>query len=144
MPSTRPALCLAIVAAVGFLGAAPAGADSGGAGLTDSGLTIPGLTGRGLTGSGDPDSGSISATIEKFGQSLCPSLVKPGSELATKLSEMQGNSGLTPALTGMVTGLAIQLECPAFMKRVANGDVSLEEVTEASSAVQALLGPSRR
>lgn len=66
-------------------------------------------------------SGPISEAINDFGQSLCPKLVKPASDLATTVSEMQGNSGLTPAMTGMVTGLAVQLECPAFMTSVANG-----------------------
>lgn len=67
-------------------------------------------------------SGPISEAINDFGQSLCPKLVKPASDLATTVSEMQGNSGLTPAMTGMVTGLAVQLECPAFMTSVANGN----------------------
>jgi hypothetical protein len=76
------------------------------------------------SGSDPKEPGSISGAIEDFGQSLCPALVKPGSSLATTVSEMQGNTGLTPTLTGMVTGLAIQMECPAFMKQVASGDLS--------------------
>ncbi len=90
-----------------LLGAAPALADSGEAGstLNDSG--------------GSP----ISATIEKFGQSICPSLVKPGSSLATTLSELQGNTGLTLTLTltGMVAGFVIQTQCPAVMTRISKG-----------------------
>lgn len=99
---------MAVMGTSALLGAAAAQADPGG----DS--KAPG-------GSG---SGAISSAIEEFGQSLCPSLVKPGSELATAISQMQGNDGLTPALTGMVTGLAIQMQCPALMTQVANGDLS--------------------
>lgn len=88
-----------------MLGSAPAQADSG----SDTTAT---------------DSGSISAAVEKMGQSLCPSLVKPGSSLATTLSELQGNTGLTPTLTGMVAGWVIQTQCPTVMSKLANGDLS--------------------
>ena len=94
--------------AASLLGAAPAQADSGGAGATPS----------------DSGSGPISATIEKFGQSICPSLVKPGSSLATTLSELQGNTGLTPTLTGMVAGFVIQTQCPAVMTQISKGDLA--------------------
>ena len=99
-----------IVAAM--VGSAPAGADS------TSGST----NGGGSTNSSDPNNGRpIHDAVEEFGQSLCPKLVKPGSDLATTVSEIQGNSGLAPTVTGMITGLAIQLECPAFMASVADG-----------------------
>lgn len=79
---------------------------------------------KGDTKSNSSDPGPISTAINDFGQSLCPKLVKPGSDLATAVSEMQGNTGLAPTLTGMVTGLAIQMECPGFMTSLANGDLS--------------------
>jgi len=91
-----------------LLGAAPAQADSGDTGQTPN----------------DSGGAPISATIEKFGESICPSLVKPGSSLATTLSELQGNTGLTPTLTGMVAGFVIQTQCPAVMTQIANGDLS--------------------
>ena len=94
--------------AVSLLGAAPAQADSGGAGATPS----------------DSGSGPISATIEKLGQSICPSLVKPGSSLATTLSELQRKTGLTPTLTGMVAGFVIQTQCPAVMTQISKGDLA--------------------
>lgn len=94
--------------AAALSGAAPAQADPGGAGATPS----------------DSGSSTISATIEKFGQSICPSLVKPGSSLATTLSELQGNTGLTPTLTGMVAGFVIQTQCPAVMTRISKGDLA--------------------
>lgn len=102
-----PLVAIATFAA-SLLGAAPAQADSGGAGATPS----------------DSGSGPISATIEKFGQSICPSLVKPGSSLATTLSELQGNTGLTPTLTGMVAGFVIQTQCPAVMTQISKGDLA--------------------
>lgn len=94
--------------AASLLGTAPAQADSGAAGAAPS----------------DSGSGPISATIEKFGQSICPSLVKPGSSLATTLSELQGNTGLTPTLTGMVAGFVIQTQCPSVMTQISKGDLA--------------------
>lgn len=91
-----------------LLGAPPAPADSGGTSAAPS----------------DSGSSPISATIEKFGQSICPSLVKPGSSLATTLSELQGNTGLTPTLTGMVAGFVIQTQCPAVMTQISKGDLA--------------------
>ena len=76
-----------------------------------------------LTNLGLSDNGALSTAIAEAGQSLCPQLVKPGASLATTVSELQGNSGLTPEITGMVTGLAIQLQCPALMASIANGDL---------------------
>ena len=103
MKSNRSFWWLPAVGFVAVVAAAPAQADSG----------------------SDPKQpGSISGAVEEFGQSLCPMLVKPGSSLATAVSEMQGNTGLTPTLTGMVAGLAIQMECPSIMTQVANGDLS--------------------
>lgn len=96
-----------------------------------AGVALAVLTGSGSAAadpSNGPTNGSDSAgsrpihdAVEEFGQSLCPKLVKPGSDLATAVSEMKGNSGLGPTVTGMITGLAIQLECPAFMSSVADG-----------------------
>ena len=88
-------------------------------------LMAGGIAAAGLpaTAHADPSSDSITDELTKFAQSLCPKLVKPGASLATTVSELQGNSGLTPELTGMVTGLAIQLQCPALMASIANGDL---------------------
>ncbi len=102
-----PLLAITTLAA-SLLGAAPAQADSGGIDATPS----------------NSGSGPISATIEKFGQSICPSLVKPGSSLATTLSELQGNTGLTPTLAGMVAGFVIQKQCPAVMTQISKGDLA--------------------
>ena len=119
-----PSLAVAGAAAA-LLGAVPAQADSG---------------------NSSSGSGSINATIEQFGQSICPSLVKPGSSLATTLSELQGNSGLTPTVTGMIAGLAIQTQCPSVMAKLANGDLSAlqlpsQEPPSAGLDLSALLKP---
>lgn len=105
--AATPVLAITTLAA-SLLGTAPAQADSGGAGATPN----------------DSGNSTLSSTIEKFGQSLCPSLVKPGSSLATTLSELQGNTGLTPTLTGMVAGFVIQTQCPAVMTRLSKGDLT--------------------
>ena len=75
----RSAPLLALIGAATLVGVAPAQADSGS-------TTTPN------------DGGSISATIEKFGQSICPSLVKPGSSLATTLSELPRVETARPVL----------------------------------------------
>ena len=115
--------------------AAPAQADSSAAGTTPN------------------EDNSISTAIERFGQSICPSLVKPGSSLATTLSELQGNTGLTPTLTGMVAGWVIQTQCPSVMTQLSKGDLSAlkllsQEQPPSGQAVSgldlsALLKPSR-
>lgn len=107
-----------------MLGSAPAVSDSAN-GSTNS--------------SGSSNGGPIRDAVEEFGQSLCPKLVKPGSDLAEAVSEMQGNSGPAPTITGMITGLAIQLECPAFMTSVANGKLPEALQQAGSSPVAPLL-----
>lgn len=102
--TARPAIVTAGLVLMVMVGSVPARADAPN-GSADSG------------GNGGP----LHDAVEDFGQSLCPKLVKPGSDLATAVSEMQGNSGLAPTMTGMIAGLAIQLECPAFMSSVADG-----------------------
>lgn len=99
-----------VLAAVG--GSAAAHADPSDDALTEM-----------LTKLGLGADGALSTAIAEAGQELCPKLVKPGAALATNASKMQGNSGLTPDITGMVTGLAIQLQCPALMASIANGDL---------------------
>jgi hypothetical protein len=70
------------------------------------------------------NAGPIKTAVAEFGQSLCPMLVKPGSNLATNASQLQGNSGLTNTIAGAATGMAIQMECPALMSQLANGNLS--------------------
>jgi len=69
------------------------------------------------------DSGALSTALADAGRSMCPKLVKPGASLATSASQMQGNSGLTPQIAGIATGLAIQLECPALMAAIERGEL---------------------
>lgn len=123
----RTAPLLAALGAVAVMGAVPAQADSGGASTTPN----------------DAGNGSISASIEKFGQSICPSLVKPGSSLASTLSELQGNTGLTPTLTGMVAGFVIQTQCPSVMTKLAHGDLSALQLPT-DGALPALTMPGQQ
>jgi hypothetical protein len=76
-----------------------------------------------LTGAGIANNGSVSNAIAGLGRSICPSLVKPGATLASIASKVSGNTGLSPSMAGMVTSLAIQMECPGFMTSLANGNV---------------------
>ena len=108
------ALCPVVVSAGAIFAAmvwpAPAHADSGGD-ATNSVLSAVGL------GSNGP----VSTAIAQLGQSICPMLVKPGEQFATSAAQAQGNSGLGPAVAGVATGMAIQMECPAIMASIANG-----------------------
>ena len=70
------------------------------------------------------NAGPIKTAIAEFGQSLCPMLVKPGSNLVSNASQLQGNSGLTNTIAGAATGMAIQMECPTIMTQLANGNMS--------------------
>jgi len=76
-----------------------------------------------LTAIGLGENGALSTAIADAGRELCPKLVKPGSSLAVTASELRGNSGLAPEIAGMVTGLAIQLQCPALMASIARGEL---------------------
>ena len=91
-----------------------------------------------LTKLGLGDDGALSTAIAEAGRELCPKLVKPGAELATNASKMRGNSGLTPEITGMVTGFAIQLQCPALMAKIANGELPKMLTTQAKNDAPAL------
>jgi hypothetical protein len=94
-----------------------------------------------LTKLGLGDDGALSTAIAEAGRELCPKLVKPGTELARNASKMQGNSGLTPEITGMVTGLAIQLQCPALMASIANGELPKMLTTQGEKNVPSLPFP---
>jgi hypothetical protein len=113
-----------VLAAATMFGIAPAQADPNGVDKTPGHAT------------GTATDGSVSAAIEKFGQSICPSLVKPGSSVASTLSELQGNTGLTPTLTGMVAGFVIQTQCPAVMTKLASGDLSALQLLGPQPAAQ--------
>ena len=75
------------------------------------------------TGSG-VNAGPANTSINELAQQLCPMLVKPGSNLAASASQLQGNNALTSTIAGVATGMAIQMECPAIMAQLANGNVS--------------------
>lgn len=74
-----------------------------------------------LNGAGIGNNGSLSNTIAGLGQSICPSLVKPGATVATVASQLSGKTGLSATMAGLVTSMAIQMECPGVLNSVANG-----------------------
>ena len=69
------------------------------------------------------NNGSVSVDIARIGQAICPMLVQPGATLASAASRVAGNTGLSPAVAGLVTSMAIQIECPGVVASLANGDV---------------------
>ena len=75
-------------------------------------------------GPGGPGGGSISSSIAEVGTAFCPMLVQPGSNLASTATEVSGHGGLAPPIAGWLAGMAIQTQCPGFMTRLANGDLS--------------------
>ena len=114
--TTATVLCPVVVSAAAIFAAAvwpaPAHAD-----LTDSTTTDV------LTNLAGIDAGPMRTSFAEFGESLCPMLVRPGSTFATNASQLQGNGGLTSAIAGAATGMAIQMECPAFMRSLADGSM---------------------
>ncbi|BAX93572.1 DUF732 domain-containing protein [Mycobacterium shigaense] len=102
------------------------------AGVAAAGATLPALAhadtpndpiSSALTGAGVANNGSVSNAIAGIGRSICPSLVKPGATLASIVSKVSGNNGLSPNMAGLVTSMAIQMECPGFMTSLANGNM---------------------
>lgn len=76
-----------------------------------------------LTGAGAGNNGSLSNAVAGIGRSICPSLVKPGATLASITSQVAGTKGLSPGMAGLVTSMAIQMECPGMMTSLANGNM---------------------
>ncbi len=76
-----------------------------------------------LNGVGIGNNGPVSGAIAQVGQSICPMLVKPGSSFASSAAQVSGHGGLAPPLAGLLVGMAIQSQCPAFMTSVANGNM---------------------
>jgi hypothetical protein len=100
------------------------------AGILAAGATLPALAqadtsndpiSTALNGAGIGNNGSLSNTIAGIGQSICPSLVKPGATVASIAAQLSGKTGLAPAMAGLVTSMAIQMECPGMMTSLANG-----------------------
>jgi hypothetical protein len=76
-----------------------------------------------LNNVGIGNNGPVSTAIAGSGQSICPMLVRPGATFASTASQMAGNTGLSPAIAGFVTSMAIQMECPGIMTSLANGNM---------------------
>jgi Protein of unknown function (DUF732) len=108
----RPLLVLLGVITAAATWPAPAHADPPGGPVTNVLNTV-----------GIGNNGPVSTTIAGIGQSICPMLVKPGATVATMASQMDGNTGLSPAIAGFVASMAIQMECPSFMTSLANGNM---------------------
>jgi hypothetical protein len=100
---------LGVIAAAAVL-AAPAYADPGGdaflSALSSSGVNY-----------GDP--GSAVA----MGQSICPMLVQPGGSFASTASSITGHNGMSPAIAGLFTSIAISMYCPSMMASIASGNI---------------------
>ncbi|MEE6137223.1 DUF732 domain-containing protein [Mycobacterium sp. 050128] len=100
------------------------------AGILAAGATLPALaqadtSGDAITtalnGAGIGNNGSQSNAIAGLGQSICPALVKPGATVATVASQLSGKTGLSATMAGLVTSMAIQMECPGVLTSLANG-----------------------
>jgi hypothetical protein len=57
----------------------------------------------------------------QMGQSICPQLAKPGGTFASAASSIVGNNGMSPAMAGMFTSIAITMYCPSMMASIADG-----------------------
>jgi Protein of unknown function (DUF732) len=98
------------------------------AGVVAAAATLPALahadpSTTALGGTGTGNNGALTDKIAGIGQSICPSLVKPGATLASVTSKLSGNSGLSPGIAEMVAGMAIQMECPGVMTSLAHGQM---------------------
>ncbi len=61
-------------------------------------------------------------TAVSLGQSICPMLAQPGGNFATVASSMAGQNGLSAAMSGLFTSIAISMYCPSMMTNLANGN----------------------
>jgi hypothetical protein len=104
-------LGVAAVVAAALAGSAPAHADPVDGSLTNVLSTV-----------GIGNNGPISNYIAQIGQSICPLLVKPGSQMVSSATQGAGYGGIAPTITGAIAGMAIQAECPNAMTQMANGN----------------------
>jgi hypothetical protein len=114
-PGVQPLAVRALSVSVGLIAAAavfaaPAHADAGGddflSALSNSGVNY-----------GDPG-GTVA-----LGQSVCPMLAQPGGSFASTASSLTGHNGMTPAIAGLFTSIAISMYCPSMMASFANGQM---------------------
>ena len=63
--------------------------------------------------------------IAQPGQSVCPMLVQPGSDIASNLTQFSGNGGFAPLIVGSLAAAAIQSQCPGVVNSVANGNLPI-------------------
>lgn len=75
-----------------------------------------------LNSVGIDNNGPTNGEIADMGQSLCPMLVQPGSDVVGSASQISGNGGLAPPVAGLLAGMAIRAGCPGFMTSVADGN----------------------
>jgi hypothetical protein len=59
-----------------------------------------------------------------LGQQICPILAQPGGNFAQAASTVTGGGGISPAMAGLFTTIAIQMYCPTMINQMANGDFS--------------------
>lgn len=60
----------------------------------------------------------------QLGQSLCPALAQPGGSLASSAATVNGQNGISAAMAGLFTSIAISMYCPSMVNSFANGDFS--------------------
>jgi hypothetical protein len=83
---------------------------------TDSGTGV-------LNGVGIGNNGPVSTAIAGAGQSICPMLVQPGSQLVSMATQTSGQGGLAPTIAGWVATMVIQTQCPGWMTSLSNGQM---------------------
>ncbi len=76
-----------------------------------------------LNGVGIGNNGSVSTAVAGAGQSICPMLVQPGSQLVSMATQMSGQGGLAPTIAGWVATMVIQTQCPGWMTSLSNGQM---------------------
>jgi hypothetical protein len=108
----RPVVVTLGIAAAAVMWPSHANADV----TTDSGTSA-------LNGVGIGNNGPVSTAIAGAGQSICPMLVQPGSQLATTAAQISGQSGLAPTIAGWVATMVIQTQCPGWMTSLSNGQM---------------------
>ncbi|MDT5336336.1 MAG: hypothetical protein QOD90_1841 [Mycobacterium sp.] len=108
----RPVVVTLGIAAAAVMWPSHANADV----ATDSGTSA-------LNGVGIGNNGPVSTAIAGAGQSICPMLVQPGSQLATMAAQVSGQSGLAPTIAGWVATMVIQTQCPGWMTSLSNGQM---------------------
>lgn len=63
------------------------------------------------------------ADVVALGHSVCPQLSQPAGTAASTASSLTGHGGLSPAMAGIFTSIAVSVYCPQLVSQLSSGQL---------------------